>query len=63
VSCTNNYQQTSALYVGEGNIPKSEMMKLMQRNGMQFSCGWEPPVMSLDIGGVPIWTSGAWVLN
>src|SRR5688572_2831527 len=43
-------------YVCCGKSPKSEMMKLMHRNGWQFSCGWEPPAISLDIFGVPIAT-------
>jgi hypothetical protein len=59
----NKQRPSTALYVWDGKIPKSEMMKLTHRNGLQFSCGWEPPVMSLDMGGVPIWTSGPAVLN
>ena len=29
--------------VWDGKTPNSEMMKLMQRNGCVFSCGWLPP--------------------
>jgi hypothetical protein len=31
-------------------------MKLMHRYGMKLLWGWEPPAISLDIGGFPIET-------
>ena len=37
-------------------------MKLMHRNGMKFVCGWEPPAISLCIGGFPIETVAPRVL-
>ena len=29
-------------------MPNSEMMKLITRNGWQFSCGWLPPAGDID---------------
>ncbi len=34
--------------MGEGKIPKREMMKSMQRYGWKLLCGWLPPAGVTD---------------
>ena len=35
--------------VGLGKNPNSEMMKLMQRDGCMFVCGWLPPDWTAEL--------------
>src|SRR6185436_1607639 len=49
ISATNWSDMLVPPQVWLGKTPNREMMKLMQRNGCVFSCGWLPPA------GVTVW--------
>src|SRR5262245_35256754 len=60
ISATNG-SAMAASQVGDGKIPNSEMMKLMQRYGWKLSCGWLPPVLPANCGDMA--TEGAALVN
>ena len=46
-------------YVGDGKIPKSEMMKSTHKYGWKLVCGWLPPVADMEFGAMGVTELGA----